>query len=85
MWCAKEAVLKALGLGMALHPREVVITRLGGPRVQVSLVGEAQAVWLAAGGGPLVVRLARLDGLVAATALWSPGEAAAQPAGRQTA
>ena len=85
LWCAKEAVLKVLGRGMALHPREVVVTRLGGSRVRVVLVGGAKDVWQAEGGGSLVVRLGRLDGLVAATALWTPGSVTGAEVGRRSA
>ena len=73
-WCAKEAVLKALGTGMALHPREVEVIDLHGVFVPVMLHGAAAQVHAELGGGRLVVTVGRLDGLVAAAALLSPGD-----------
>ena len=73
-WCAKEAVLKALGTGMAIHPREVEVVGRHGVFVPVMLHGAAAQTHAALGGGRLVVTVGRLDGLVAAAALLSPGD-----------
>jgi len=51
VWAAKEAVLKVLGLGMALSPRDVVITELGAHHLAVRLNGAAEARHHALGGG----------------------------------
>ena len=74
VWCAKEAVLKALGTGMALHPREVEVVALGGASAQLRLHGDAARCHARLGGGALRVSLGCVDGLVAAGALLSPGD-----------
>jgi 4'-phosphopantetheinyl transferase EntD len=43
-WCAKEATLKALGKGLALHPRQVEITAIGHDSIAVKLNPQAQQV-----------------------------------------
>jgi phosphopantetheinyl transferase len=73
-WCAKEAVLKALGTGMALHPREVEVLGPHGVSVEVRLHGAAARLHAELGGGALRVTLGRVDGLVAAGAVLSPGD-----------
>ena len=42
-WCAKEAVLKALGAGMALHPRDVRLRRVDRSALEVQLCEEVAA------------------------------------------
>ncbi|MBK9370742.1 MAG: SDR family NAD(P)-dependent oxidoreductase [Deltaproteobacteria bacterium] len=42
-WCAKEAVLKALGAGMALHPRDVRLRRVDRGALEVQLCEEVAA------------------------------------------
>ncbi|MEC8424850.1 MAG: SDR family NAD(P)-dependent oxidoreductase, partial [Myxococcota bacterium] len=73
-WCAKEAVLKALGTGMALHPRQVEVMSIGGASAEVRLHGEAARCHADLGGGALWIGVGRVDGLVAAAALLSPGD-----------
>ena len=53
-WAVKEAVLKALGVGMAVSPREVRVVSLVEPSVR--LVGEAARRHRELGGAPLRVR-----------------------------
>jgi 4'-phosphopantetheinyl transferase len=73
IWCVKEAVLKALGTGMAIHPRDVVIVVLGDDDAWVELHGEAADRHADLGGAPLritwsepspdeVLALVRMDG-----------------------
>jgi NAD(P)-dependent dehydrogenase (short-subunit alcohol dehydrogenase family)/phosphopantetheinyl transferase len=76
-WCVKEAVMKALGLGMALHPRDIDVTLRGSHGAAVRLTGQAHDAWQALGGGPLTVQVGALDGRVAAAALLAPGSAVA--------
>ena len=73
-WCVKEAVLKALGTGMALHPREIETLGPCGGLVSICLHGAAERVHAELGGGGLMVTVGRIDGLVAAAALLSPGD-----------
>jgi 4'-phosphopantetheinyl transferase len=41
-WCAKEATMKALGRGMALHPRHIEVTAIGPHTVEVQLHAQAR-------------------------------------------
>ena len=53
-WASKEAVLKALGRGLDVDPRDVAITVEGAEsRVHVALIGEAARQHQALGGGEL--------------------------------
>ncbi len=61
-WCAKEAVLKALGTGMALSPHGVRVTHIAHDVVNVELVGDAADHHQALGGGALAVRWAAVNG-----------------------
>jgi len=61
-WCAKEAVLKALGTGMALSPHGVRVTHIDESRVNVELVGDVAGHHHALGGGALVIRWAAVNG-----------------------
>ena len=56
-WAAKESVLKALGTGMALHPREVEVFDQSEARLQVVLHGRARAKHQELGGGDLALDL----------------------------
>jgi 4'-phosphopantetheinyl transferase len=56
-WTVKEAVLKALGTGMAVSPREVELTLLTDDRAEVALRGAAARTHRELGGGPLEIRL----------------------------
>ena len=56
-WCAKEAVLKALGDGMASNPREIELVSLDGSAAEVRLHGAVAARHAALGGGPLEARI----------------------------
>ena len=69
VWAVKEAVLKALGTGMAIRPQDVIVTALDDPHASVMLHGEARERHQALGGGSLTVRLARRDHEVLALAL----------------
>ena len=54
-WSAKEAVLKALGQGMALNPREIQVLDIQGPEITLQLDGEVARAHQALGGAPLSV------------------------------
>ena len=56
MWSAKEAVLKALGTGLALSPHDVQITAIGPDDASVVLHGAAAALHEELGGGRIAVR-----------------------------
>jgi NAD(P)-dependent dehydrogenase (short-subunit alcohol dehydrogenase family)/4'-phosphopantetheinyl transferase EntD/acyl carrier protein len=68
-WTVKEAVLKALGTGMALSPREVEITLLTDERAEVALRGSVARKHLELGGGALEIRLQRMQGAYLAEAI----------------
>ncbi len=59
-WAAKEAVLKALGLGMAGNPREIEVEALDDGRVHLVLHG-ALAIEHGARGGGRIAAWVRLD------------------------
>jgi 4'-phosphopantetheinyl transferase len=61
LWAVKEAVLKALGVGMRVHPREVVVQALAVGSAEVRLLGDAAARHRALGGGAMRVRVTTLD------------------------
>jgi phosphopantetheine--protein transferase-like protein len=75
IWCVKEAVLKALGTGMRLHPREVEICELRPRRATVHLHGEAAQIHQRLGGGALLVQISEAPGLVIATVVIIEGTA----------
>jgi phosphopantetheine--protein transferase-like protein len=69
IWTVKEAVLKALGQGMALPSGEVEVVELCGRRARVQLHGAALALHRAQGGGPVGASLSWEAGCVVATCL----------------
>ncbi|MFN7143940.1 MAG: SDR family NAD(P)-dependent oxidoreductase, partial [Myxococcota bacterium] len=70
-WAVKEAVLKALGKGMALSPRDVEVVALRESDAEVRLYGDAAACHAALGGAPLRVRLGALRGRIVATVVFA--------------
>ncbi len=71
VWSVKEAVLKALGAGMALNPREIEVVAVVDGRAEVRLSGEVAATHHALGGKPLRVRVRAHGGRVVATAVFA--------------
>lgn len=61
VWCAKEAVLKALGTGMALSPHQIEVTHIGADDLSASLTGEVARRHAALGALPLRLAWARLE------------------------
>jgi phosphopantetheinyl transferase len=61
-WAVKEAVLKVLGAGMAVDPRNVQIEGWDGCAVEVRLIGDAAERLSAIGGGALRVNV-RIQGV----------------------
>jgi phosphopantetheinyl transferase len=59
MWAIKEAVLKALGTGMALRPQDVQVAEVGEGSARIQLRGDVLARHIFLGGGNLVVRWVR--------------------------
>ena len=59
-WAAKEAVLKALGRGMQLNPRQIDVRAIEDGQVHVVLRDDVAAEHAALGGGPIAV-CARVD------------------------
>jgi phosphopantetheine--protein transferase-like protein len=41
-WCAKEATMKTLGKGMALHPQQIEVTAIGPDSVEIQLHAQAR-------------------------------------------
>jgi 4'-phosphopantetheinyl transferase len=83
VWCVKEAVLKALGTGMAIDPRQVELVASRGRRVTVALRAEAAVRHRALGGGEWCVVLGEADGDVVAAATLVDRRVDARPAGRE--
>ena len=73
LWCAKEAVAKALGLGMVGGPRGLVVEQLDAASgsVQVRLSGEMALRLPGVEGRSLLVHTAREQGLIVATSLYT--------------
>jgi NAD(P)-dependent dehydrogenase (short-subunit alcohol dehydrogenase family)/phosphopantetheinyl transferase/3-hydroxymyristoyl/3-hydroxydecanoyl-(acyl carrier protein) dehydratase len=70
-WAVKEAVLKALGAGMALSPREIEVLAIRPVEADVRLSGEVAARHAAMGGAPLRVRLGAVGDRVLAVAMFA--------------
>ncbi|PYP99451.1 MAG: hypothetical protein DMF82_24835 [Acidobacteria bacterium] len=72
LWCAKEAVAKALGLGLVAGPRALVADRLDpvSGTVQLRLSGEMAVRFPAVDGRPLVAHTARERDVIVATSLY---------------
>ncbi len=69
LWSIKEAVLKALGVGMAISPRAVEIHAIGAGGADVVLVDDAAKMWRSLGSPPLRVQWRREeDAFVVVTA-----------------
>ncbi|MCP4806816.1 MAG: SDR family NAD(P)-dependent oxidoreductase [Proteobacteria bacterium] len=60
-WAAKEAILKALGRGMQLNPRQIDVRAIHEGEVEVVLRDDVAAEHAALGGGRIAVRV-RIDG-----------------------
>jgi malonyl CoA-acyl carrier protein transacylase/phosphopantetheinyl transferase/acyl carrier protein len=73
LWCAKEAVAKALGLGLLGGPRALVVERLDSDsgNVQLRLSGEMALRLPAVDGRTLIAHTARERDLIVATSLYT--------------
>ena len=63
-WSAKEAVLKALGQGMALNPREIQLVAIDGESLHVELFGDVAQAHTRIGGGKLDLRWRLFEGML---------------------
>jgi 4'-phosphopantetheinyl transferase EntD len=72
LWCAKEAVAKALGLGLVGGPRALVAERLdpASGAVHLRLSGEMSLRFPAVDGRPLLAHTARERDVIVATSLY---------------
>ena len=72
LWCAKEAVAKALGQGLVGGPQAFIVKKLDPETgtVHVGLAGEMARRLPAANRRPLVVYTAQEDELIVATSLY---------------
>ena len=67
LYAAKEAVLKALGTGLAVAMTDVVISHVGRGQPVVTLTGKAAEF-----GGRVMVSISHEAGMAAAFAIWMP-------------
>jgi phosphopantetheinyl transferase len=81
LWCAKEAVAKALGQGLVGGPQALVIEELDSDTrtVHVGLAGEMAHRFPAISEGPIVAYTAREHDLIVATALYAHGPGKGNP------
>ena len=70
IFAAKEAVLKALGTGLALPLGDIATERLDSGRPIVTLTGKAAHFFAEQGGGTLLISITHEGGMAAATAVW---------------
>lgn len=70
MYAAKEAVLKAMGVGIALPLRDVEIVHRPGGQPQVRLAGQAAQQLASMGGGDFLLTITHEGDTAAAAALW---------------
>jgi phosphopantetheinyl transferase/NAD(P)-dependent dehydrogenase (short-subunit alcohol dehydrogenase family)/acyl carrier protein len=63
-WSAKEAVLKVLGKGMALNPREVSLVRVEGQMLHVELSGAVARAHAHMGGGKIDLQWRLFEGML---------------------
>jgi phosphopantetheine--protein transferase-like protein len=80
LWTLKEAVSKALGVGMTIDPREIEVRSLRDGVAEVGLAGEAAERREALGGRTLTVRYALGDDASTAWAVLDVEPSAARPA-----
>jgi len=63
-WSAKEAVLKAMGEGMALNPREIELSHIGEKHLKVSLSGDVARKHQILGGNEIELRWRFFEGML---------------------
>lgn len=70
LFAAKEAVVKALGVGLSLPFKEIEIIHNKARQPQVRLTGTAAEKLAALGGGDFLLSITHEGGMAAAVALW---------------